>query len=257
MNRPSPWLACRTRRPDARVRLFCFPHSGGSAGEYLRWADLLPHVEVWGVQLPGRGARTEEAPFTRVRALVDTLVDAAAFEPPFAFFGHSLGALVAFETARRLRDLGRAPPSWLFLSAYPAPHLPPRAKPASHLDEEGLWAAIDRMYGDMAAEIREDPELREMLLPALRADLSLVDSYQYEDGAALDCAMVITGGTQDELRPDSLQPWRRHTTGPFSLHLLPGGHFYLREPEQRGTLLRLLDETLRPAATSSRKDLNP
>jgi surfactin synthase thioesterase subunit len=84
-----------------------------------------------------------------------------------------------------------------------------------------------------------------------------VDSYQYEDGAALDCAMVITGGTQDELRPDSLQPWRRHTSGPFSLHLLPGGHFYLREPEQRGTLLRLLDETLRPAATSSRKDLNP
>jgi surfactin synthase thioesterase subunit len=257
MTRTSPWLACRLRRPDARVRLFCFPHSGGSAGEYLRWADVLPDVEVWGVQLPGRGARTEEAPFTRVRALVEALVDAADFGPPFAFFGHSLGALVAFETARRLRDLGRAPPAWLVLSAYPAPHLPSRTQPTSHLGEDGLLDALDRMYGEMAVEIREDAELRELILPALRADLALVESHRHEDGAPLECVMTVTGGTLDDLGRDELEPWRRHTTGPFRLHLLPGGHFYLREPEQRAALLRLLDETLRHPDTSPRKDLNP
>ncbi|HEX5751154.1 MAG TPA: alpha/beta fold hydrolase [Archangium sp.] len=261
MTRTSPWLACRLRRPDARVRLFCFPHSGGSAGEYLRWADLLENVEVWGVQLPGRGARTEEPPLTRVSVLVDALadalVDALALGPPFAFFGHSLGALVAFETARRLRDLGRAPPAWLFLSAYPAPQLPSRTQPTSHLGEAPLLDALERMYGDMAAEIREDAELRELLLPPLRADLALVESYRYQDGEPLDCEMVITGGTQDDLGPDALEPWRRHTRGTFRVHLLPGGHFYLRAPQQRDTLLRLLDATLRPSHTSSPKDLHP
>ncbi|RKG78833.1 thioesterase, partial [Corallococcus exercitus] len=128
----SPWLACRIRRPDASMRLFCFPHSGGSVGEYVRWADLLPDIEVLGIQLPGRGARAEEAPFTRLHDLVDTLVREVDFGTSFAFFGHSLGALVAFETARRLRDLGRAIPSALFLSAAPAPQLPPRGIPASH-----------------------------------------------------------------------------------------------------------------------------
>ncbi|RKH39255.1 thioesterase, partial [Corallococcus sp. AB050B] len=98
------------------MRLFCFPHSGGSVGEYVRWADLLPDLEVWGVQFPGRGARAEEAPFTRLNELVDALVRAVDFGASFAFFGHSLGALVAFETARRLRDLGRTPPDALFLS---------------------------------------------------------------------------------------------------------------------------------------------
>ncbi|MBZ4416543.1 thioesterase II family protein [Myxococcus sp. RHSTA-1-4] len=249
MTLPSPWLACRLRRPDAPVRLFCFPHSGGSVGEYVRWADPLPGVEVWGVQLPGRGARAEEAPLTRLRELVDTLVGAVDFGTSFAFFGHSLGALVAFETARRLRGLGRAPPDWLFLSAAPAPQLPPRGIPASHLDEDGLLTALEPIYGELALELREDAELRELILPGLRADLALVESYRHEAGAPLDCAMVVTGGTGDDLTREELEPWRAHTTGPFELHLLPGGHFYLRE--QKDALLRLL------AHTVSRKDLKP
>ncbi len=250
MTRTSPWLACRLRRPEAPVRLFCFPHSGGSVGEYVRWADLLPGVEVWGVQLPGRGARAEEAPFTRVDALVDTLVGAVDFGTRFAFFGHSLGALVAFETARRLRERGREPPRWLLLSAAPAPQLPPRSIPASHLDEDGLLTALEPTYGELMAELREDAELRELILPGLRADLALVESYQHPPGAPLDCAMVVTGGEQDDLTREELEPWRVHTTGPFGLHLLPGGHFYLRE--QRDTLLRLVARTL-----SSSKDVKP
>ncbi|RKH21519.1 thioesterase [Corallococcus sp. CA047B] len=254
---PSPWLACRLRRPEAAVRLFCFPHSGGSAGEYVRWADLLPDIEVWGVQLPGRGARAEEAPFTRIHELVDALVATVDFGTSFAFFGHSLGALVAFETARRLRDLGRAPPDRLFLSAAPAPQLPPRGIPASHLDEAGLLTALEPTYGELILELREDAELRELLLPGLRADLSLVESYRHEARAPLHCAMTVTGGEQDDLSREELEPWREHTTGPCDLHLLPGGHFYLRE--QKATLLRLVGEALRQGRppTVSSKDLKP
>ncbi|MFP2924076.1 thioesterase II family protein [Pyxidicoccus sp. 3LG] len=235
------------------MRLFCFPHSGGSVGEYVRWADVLPNVEVWGVQLPGRGARAEEAPLTRLRELVDTLVDAVDFGTSFAFFGHSLGALVAFETARRLRSLGRPTPRWLFLSAAPAPQLPPRSIPASHLDEDGLLTALEPTYGELALELREDAELRELILPGLRADLMLVESHQHEAGAPLDCELVVTGGTEDDLAREELEPWRVHTSGPFELHLLPGGHFYLRE--QKDTLLRLLGEKLRHPVSS--KDLKP
>ncbi|RKH02737.1 thioesterase [Corallococcus sp. CA053C] len=245
---PSAWLACRLRRPEAPVRLFCFPHSGGSVGEYVRWADALPDIEVWGVQLPGRGARAEETPFTRMRELVDTLVAKVDFGTSFAFFGHSLGALVAFETACRLRDLGRTPPGWLFVSAAPAPQLPLRGIPASHLDDDGLITALESSYGELAVEMREDSELRELLLPGLRADLALVESYRHEPHAPLACAMTVTGGTQDDLTREELESWRVHTTGPFDFHLLPGGHFYLRE--QKEPLLHLLH-------TVSRRDLKP
>ncbi|RYZ43787.1 MAG: thioesterase [Myxococcaceae bacterium] len=257
MTKPSPWLACRLRRPEASVRLFCFPHSGGSVGEYVRWADLLPDIEVWGVQLPGRGARAEEAPFTRIHELVDSLVASVDFGTSFAFFGHSLGALVAFETALRLRDLGRTPPDWLFLSAAPAPQLPPRGLPPSHLDEAGLLTALEPTYGELILELREDAELRELLLPGLRADLSLVESYLHAARAPLHCAMTVTGGVQDDLTREELEPWSAHTAGPFELHLLPGGHFYLRE--QKATLLRLVEETLRKGRppTASTQDLKP
>ncbi|MFP2897744.1 thioesterase II family protein [Corallococcus sp. 4LFB] len=251
MTATSPWLACRIRRPEASVRLFCFPHSGGSAGEYVRWADLLPDFEVWGIQLPGRGARAEEAPFTRLHELVDALVHAVDFGTSFAFFGHSLGALVAFETARRLRDLGRATPDALFLSAAPAPQLPPRGIPPSHLDEDGLLTALEPTYGELIHELREDEELRELLLPGLRADLLLVESHRHEDRAPLPCAMTVTGGTRDDLTLAELEPWHVHTTGPFALHLLPGGHFYLRDPEPKSALLRLIAEAL------SRRNPNP
>src|SRR2546421_456760 len=94
------WLACRERRPDAAFRLYCFPHSGGSAGEFVRWADQMPDVEVFGVQLPGRGGRYQEPAFTRMSSLVEAMVAQVPFHGPFVFFGHSLGALVAYEVAR-------------------------------------------------------------------------------------------------------------------------------------------------------------
>ncbi|MBC3842411.1 thioesterase [Streptacidiphilus sp. 4-A2] len=107
----SPWLLCREPRPQARMRLYCLPHSGGSAGEFLFWADGLPGYEVWGVQPPGRGERIEEEPYTAMPELVRALADEAEFTGPYALFGHSLGAAVAYELASELRARGRELPA--------------------------------------------------------------------------------------------------------------------------------------------------
>jgi surfactin synthase thioesterase subunit len=239
----SRWFACRERNPEAPVRLYCFPHSGGTAGEYVRWADHLPDVEVWGLQLPGRGGRHGEAPLTWMPDLVEALVEEAAFDGRFALFGHSLGALVSYEVARRLRATGRRSPEWLFVSAYAAPHLP-RGGPMDHLlSDAELADRIDRTYGTLPAEVRVDPELLALVLPAYRSDLTMVETYEHVPGEPLDCPLTVFGGTDDEATEAQLTAWRRHTTGPFAVRWLPGGHFYLRE--QRDALLGIIADSLR------------
>src|SRR3954468_24607862 len=160
----SAWLACRQRRPDAAVRLYCFPHSGGSAGEYVRWSDWLPGIEVWGVQLPGRGPRGAEACYLRVDARVKAMVDSVDFRPPFALFGHSLGAVVAFETARALRDRGGPRPEALILSAYHAPHLPSAPPEGDRRPDEQLWPIVERQFGELSFQLHDYPEFRHLIL---------------------------------------------------------------------------------------------
>jgi surfactin synthase thioesterase subunit len=240
------WFACRQRRPEATARLYCFPHSGGLAGEYLRWADHLAGVEVWALQLPGRGGRQGEPPYVRMRPLVEALVSGTSFEGRFALFGHSLGTLVAYETARALRAAGRQPPAWLFVSAYAAPHLPRRSSPAADLPDADLIDRIDRTYGSLPPEVRADTELLSLVLPAYRSDLAIVETYTHDPGEPLECPITVIGGTDDEPAEAELAAWRRHTTGPFDLHLLPGGHFYFRQ--QRDALLAIVADALqRPA----------
>src|SRR5262249_34529677 len=138
----SPWLVCRRRRPAARLRLYCFPHTAGSPGEYVRWGDQLPEIEGWGIQPPGRGARITEEPLTSVEAFTAGLLGETGFAPPFVFFGHSLGALTAFETARALRAAGAPLPGRLILSAFPAPHLERPRRPLHTLGDAELIAEV-------------------------------------------------------------------------------------------------------------------
>jgi surfactin synthase thioesterase subunit len=244
----SAWLACRQRRPDATVRLYCFPHSGGSAGEYVRWSDGLPGVEVWGLQLPGRGPRLAEAPYRRIEALVDAMVGAVAFQPPFAFFGHSLGAVVAFETARALCDRGGPRPEALILSAYHAPHLPSTSPQVHGLPDEQLWPIVERQFGALSPELHDDPDFRQLVLAYHRADFEMIESYRWAEGPPLSVPLTVVGGTED-YPEDMLTAWRRHTTGPFALQLFTGGHFYLRN--QRDTVLRFMTAVLAHGARSS------
>jgi len=232
------WLLRRHRRPEAPLRLYLFPHSGGSVGEYLRWSDDLPDVEVLGVQTPGRGSRLGEDPPIRMADLVDALADQVRFTGPCAFFGHSLGAAVAYELAVALRGRGLDGPRRLYLSSHEAPHRRRPVGPLHVLDEPSLITAVEEQYGSLPQEIHEDAEWRGLILGALRADLEIVATYRHTPSAPLDCAITVMGGTEDFVTEPDLAAWDRYTTGAFGLRIFEGDHFYFRE--QHHDVLRFL-----------------
>ncbi|MGI5230234.1 thioesterase II family protein [Actinoallomurus sp. CA-142502] len=235
------WLVRRRWRPDASVGLYCFAHAGGSLGEYLRWSDDLPGLQLWGVHLPGRTSRSGEPPFTRMAPLVEALVTEIRFARPFVFFGHSLGALVAFEVARELRRRDREQPVRLVLSSCPAPPIARAGLPLHALPDAGLLAEIERRWGALSAELRTDPDLLAHTLACHRADLELLETYRYRPGEPLDVPITALAGT-GETSAARVRGWAAHTRAPLTVRLLPGGHFYFRE--RRDEALRALRDAV-------------
>ncbi|UBU17382.1 thioesterase II family protein [Nonomuraea gerenzanensis] len=227
-------LTCLGENPAAALRLVCFPHSGGQPGMFRRWvAGLAPDVEVWGATLPGRATRVRE-PFARQWSpLVAEITDAVLDEVPgpVALFGHSLGALLAFEVGRALTLAGRAP-EHLVVSARATPATPyPLTLPDG--DEE-LIEAVDRVYQGIPAALRESPDLLRLFAPVLRADLELAVSYVFRPGPPLSCPITALGGTDDPTVSEAeLSAWSRHTSGAFTFARFPGGHFYLDAAERQ------------------------
>jgi medium-chain acyl-[acyl-carrier-protein] hydrolase len=222
--------------------LFCFPYSGAGASIYFQWpASLLPAgVETCAIQLPGRATRLAEPPFTRLEPLVQALSHALIplLDRPFAFFGHSMGALLSFELARHLRWHYGLCPMHLFVSGHEAPHLHQAPKLLHEMPEPDLIVELRRLNG-MPEEVLQNAELMALLLPALRADLALCETYAYLPGDALDCPISAYGGLQDrEVDRDQLAAWRDLTNGHFSVRMFPGDHFYLAT--QRPLLLTTL-----------------
>ncbi|MGW5605377.1 acyltransferase domain-containing protein [Streptomyces sp. NPDC003753] len=239
MNAGTPrgrWLVTRTRRPDAVADLYCFAHAGGSPGEYVRFGDELPELEVHGIQLPGRAARHAEPPVTGMPELVDAVVAVLEPQRPFAFFGHSLGGLVAFEVTRALRRLGRPLPTRLLLSSSPPPPHPRAATTVHTLPDDELLAEVERRWGALPAQVHEDAALRAMVLGTFRADLRIFETYPFEPGPPLQIPLTVFAGEQ-ERETLRVENWREHTEGPFETVHLPGGHFYFRAPDQRHRLL--------------------
>jgi surfactin synthase thioesterase subunit len=189
-----------------------------------------------------------EEPYLRVGALVEAIVDSVAFRPPFAFFGHSLGAVVAFETARALRDRGGPKPEALILSAYHAPHLPNTISDVHRLPDEQLWPIVERQVGELPSELHDDPDFRQLILAYHRADFEMIETYRYAEGPPLSVPLTVVGGTED-YPEDMLGAWGRHTTGPFAVQLFTGDHFYLRK--QRDALLRFITSILANGSHSS------
>jgi surfactin synthase thioesterase subunit/glycosyltransferase involved in cell wall biosynthesis len=224
----------------AGLRLFWFPHAGGGAAQ----GGKIVGAEICPVRLPGREARLNEAPFESMSALVSAL--AAAIEPylaqPFAFFGHSMGAAVAFELARLLRSRGKPLPNVLIASAARAPqfrrgHVPPQAPADEQLVEE-----LRRLEG-MPAEVLDDPAVLRAILPALKADAALYRNYVYSEDAPLDCPIRAYGGVNDpNICREHLEGWADQTTAGFRMRRFPGGHFYLRA--ERAALLRAIEEDI-------------
>ncbi|MDY7076349.1 MAG: thioesterase II family protein [Chloroflexota bacterium] len=241
------WLACSRPNPRANLRLFCFPYSGAGASIFYAWSDALPAmIEVYPVQLPGRETRLAEPPFTRLAPLVQAVAQALlpylVGDKPFAFFGHSLGALVSFELARHLRQRHGPSPVHLFVSGHNAPQIPDREPPIHALPETEFVEKLRRLNG-MNKETLENVELMELLLPILRADFAVCETYVYEADEPLDCPISAFGGLQDEyVSRENLAAWHEQTSASFSLRMFPGDHFYLNT--ERLFLLRALAQEL-------------
>jgi len=240
------WLAGAGRSERARWRLFCLPYAGGAASIYRVWRQALPEdIDVCAVELPGRGTRMKERPYTSMSLLVDALSRALLpfLDRPFAFFGHSMGAVLAFEVSRHLRRLYRLAPMHLFLSGHVAPHFPVKCRVLGSSDEE-LLETLKKLSGT-PAEVLQNPELMELLMPVISADFTLCDTYCYLQDAPLECPVSVFGGTEDEeVEQHALEAWRGHTTGPFVLRMLPGGHFFLHS-QSRQILEGLLKDNSR------------
>lgn len=236
------YLTYPMRRTDPRLRLFCFPYAGGSSRIFQNWPKLVPDsIEVCPLQYPGRGNRLREQPFNSITALAADVTKSLLplFDIPFAFFGHSMGATVAFEVARKLRRANKTLPIHLFVSGCNAPHLP-KDELFYNLPEPEFIHEL-RLLKGTPAEVLEHPELMELLMPMLRADFEAVQTYDYVPEAPLSCPISAYGGSEDEEVPEvSLNAWREHTAGPFTLKIFSGDHFYLQTSEA------LLTSTLIP-----------
>ncbi|APR74830.1 Malonyl CoA-acyl carrier protein transacylase [Minicystis rosea] len=250
---PDPWLPYRRPRADAKARLFCFPHAGGGATAYRGFQEALPaSIEVCAVQLPGRENRLRETPIASLAKLIPLLADGLAphLVPPFAFFGHSMGAVLAFELARTLRRRGAPLPAHLFASACPAPHIPD--DDASHaLSDDALIDHL-RALGGMREEILAHRELMEMILPVFRADAALTETYVHATEPPLDLPFTAFGASSDTkaTRAD-LEAWREHTTRGFTIALFPGDHFYI-QGEARAPVLAAVARTLAALGSAPR-----
>jgi medium-chain acyl-[acyl-carrier-protein] hydrolase len=239
------WIERRVGRAPPQFRLFCFPYAGGGASVFRDWAGELPlRVEVCAIQLPGREWRYPEPSLRRVDEVIASLLPVLKpyLDIPFAIFGHSMGAVLAYEMTRAiLRAAGREP-RVLFVSAHRAPYLPLRRRHWHGLPRDELIAEVKALNGTRA-EVFEHEDLVELVLPMLRSDLELVETYQAGPPSVLSCPVIAIGGSRDpETLPEELAGWRSVTAGPFKSIVLQGDHFFINSA--RESLLRALHEEL-------------
>ena len=241
----SPWFTCFKTTPQAKLSLFCFPYAGGGALIFRNWARHLPSaVEVLPIQLPGRGSRLKEAPCTDLSTLVSLIAEGLTphLNRPFVVFGHSLGAMILFELTRILQHEQSAQPLHLFVSGCRAPHISESQSITYNLPENEFIEELRRLNGT-PGEVLEHPELMKLLMPVLRADFQMCETYNYSPGSPLNCPITAFGGLQDEKIPrEYLEAWRVHTSAAFNLWMLPGDHFFLHASESM--LMQILSREL-------------
>ncbi|WP_158091264.1 thioesterase II family protein [Thalassospira mesophila] len=226
----SAWLAQTARHADAHTRLFCFPCAGGGASFYRSWKAKLPvEIDVIPICLPGREQRTAEPAIDNIAGMIPALADAILplLDRPFAFFGYSMGGMIAHHLACRLAGDGHPSPDHLFIAALRGPNIPLRRSPVHSLSSEALWDEIGR-YGGTPQEILESAEFKSLLEPSLRADFKLAETTFSGDQQKLTSAITVFGGMSDSSPiPEELEGWREATTGPVKTHLFDGGHFFI------------------------------
>ena len=242
---PQPWFKVQPGS-TARVRLFCFPYAGGGSAIYRQWSKefLRSPIELVPALLPGRESKVREPGYTRADRYVESLAREISpyLDKPFAFFGHSMGGILALELARRLRDERGVEPEHLFISGRRSPRIPRRDPYVHDLPEAEFITELERMNGT-PMEVLQHKELMELMIPLLRADFAVCHTYDYVPGKPLQCPITVLGGTHDEeAPPDELDLWREETTGDFNVQMIEGDHFFINQ--QHAAILRIIAETL-------------
>jgi len=244
----APWHSPYLHRfgvPDGqrgRLKLYLLPYAGGSAAIYRNWPGHFDDaVELIGIQLPGRGSRMMESAETDYRVLVRDIADAVlsdGAQSGFAFYGHSMGALLAYYVALELARRGASQPDCLFLSACKPPHLPRERRYVAAMSDADFLEELRRMEGTPAM-LLENVELMQLILPTIKADFMLLDHWYRDLGPApavapLSTPIVAMAGRRDpHCRPDEIDGWREHTGGAFDTLQYSGGHFFLQSQEAR------------------------
>lgn len=254
--RSSAWLTRFSCPSRPKLRLVCFPHSGASGYVFRNWPNHLPsEVEVYGVHLPGRAHRLSEPCLRDLSTALRIMVSEFGFifRAPFAFFGHSLGATLAFELARLVPEPWKPNLRGLLLSGTAAPQVPPRRGPFHRLPDAALKRQLLAFEGT-AAEVLDNDEFMALTLPVVRADFEMAETWDSPAGQPLGCPLFCYGGDSDqETWPSELEAWRFWTSNTFKMRLYPGGHFYLFENPQvlsdlAEDLLARLTATLGPSS---------
>lgn len=221
------WLVCPQPNSSATARLFLFPYAGGAPSSFNKWVAEFPNdIEVSIVHYPGRGSRFNESPIKELSVLVEEIANAIQpeLDKPFFFFGHSLGAVLAFEVARRINPQ----PQILFVSACGAPHAPNPNAPIHNLPDSEFIKSLHELNG-LPAEVSNNAELMELLLPTLRADFKAIENYKYVSHEhRLDCPIIAFGGENDfHVDRARLDAWKHHTNNNFKSKIFPGDHFFI------------------------------
>jgi surfactin synthase thioesterase subunit len=239
------WIAYRQVKPHARLRLFCFPYAGGGASIFRSWGSYLPDaVELCPVQLPGRETRIAESPYCDIEPLVDALCENLGpfLDLPYALFGYSMGALIAFELARTLSARLFRGPCHVFVGARSGPQLADPDPPTSGLSDDEFMREVAAM-GGMPPVLLENREWLEFVLPTLRTDFALCENYKYSHKEALRCPLTVYGGIEDaKTRYEGLQLWKRETSAECVVRQFQGGHFFINSCQD--PLLRAISEAL-------------
>ena len=227
---PSQWFEAVIPVEKRALQLFCFPYAGGSAQVFRHWQQhFSSDVSLWLAHLPGRDKRFAQPPFKSLKELVEVLADAIVpmLWEDYAFWGHSMGALISFELARELRRRKHALPGAMFVGGCRAPQVPASAPTTFDLPEEDFIGQLKRLNGT-PRELFEDPETLKFFLPTLRADFQTTETYAYQPEDPLACAIYAYGGLQDTDVPvKSLRAWGQQTSRKFEARLFPGDHFFI------------------------------
>lgn len=233
--RQSKWFHVPKPVNRPRLRLFCFPYAGGSASIYHQWPSYLPDdIEMCALQLPGRGARIAEEPFVRIEPLMEALEEIIVpfMDTDFAFFGHSLGAIVAYELNCWLEDKGYKLPKRLFVAGRSAPQIVEEEEAIHALPSVEFWRKVEELEGT-PEEVLNHPELKELVEPILRSDFELFETWRYKARESLKTPISAMGGLKEfGGKRNNIESWKEQTASEFKLHMFPGDHFFIHDNEQ-------------------------